>query len=98
MTQRFLKFLLAAIAASALAAPAANAATKTESATAGNVTASVTWTQTVSKGARNVRVSISRGGTELVSDQAIEPKCRAFCGVPSGDEPIRIRDLNDDAE
>ena len=98
MTNRLTKSLLLSVAVFALAAPAATAAPESRSATAGPVSASVKWDQTDSRGARNVRVSITRAGAELVAGQRVQPNCKEFCWVPPGDEPVRIRDINRDGE
>jgi hypothetical protein len=90
--------LLAAVALLALVAtPAAHAAPKSESASSGAVSATVKWDESSRNGARNVRVTISRGGTELVDDAA-QSGCDSFCWVPPGDDPVHVRDLNGDGE
>jgi len=90
--------LLAAAALSPLAAaPAADAAPRSETAASGQVSAKLSWDQSSSKGASDVRVSITRAGSELVSE-SVQPDCREFCLVPPGDQPLRILDLDGDGE
>ena len=95
---RALKSLLVAVALGAIAAPAAQAAPESKSASSNQVSATVEWDRTDSRGVRNARVSITRAGATLVSEQRVQPNCTRFCWIPSGDEPVRLRDLNNDSE
>ena len=97
MIHRLAKFLLLPIALLALGAPAASAAPKSAGATSGQVSASVNWDETDRRGTRDVRVSITRAGTQLVSEE-VQPRCEEFCWTPPGDEPVRVRDVSGDAE
>jgi len=98
MTQRLSKYLLLSVALLARAAPAANAAPKSETATSGQVSAELKWDQTGNRGTRNVRLSITRAGTPLLSNSLLTPNCRQFCNTPPGDTQLRARDLNGDGE
>ena len=87
----------AAVLAPLVAPTAVGAAPTAENATSGQVSAKLAWDQSPDKGASGVRVTITRGGVELVAED-LQPGCREFCWEPPGDEPLRVRDLNADGE
>ena len=89
--------MAAAVLLPAAIAPAAQAAPHSETASAGQVSATLTWQTSTSKGASKVHVTVSRAGAELVS-QDVQPRCTEFCWEPPGDEPLRLQDLNGDGE
>src|SRR5215213_9754615 len=56
------------------AAPAAHAASHSQSASSGSVSAAVAWQTSSRTGASTAHVTVNRGGTELVSEDA-QPSC-----------------------
>jgi hypothetical protein len=81
----------------AAAAPSAQAASHSATASGGAVSATVTWQKTSRDGASKVHVSIARGGVEVTSDDP-QPKCEAFCWEPIAEPPVNVQDLNADGE
>ena len=99
-----LRALLGAVVALLVAASPALALSKTETASSGQVTASLSYNY---KQARygtccfeNVHVTIDRAGQRLV-DQKLGGECEGCTGFPAGSaqsDSIRVRDLDDDGE
>src|SRR5207248_654633 len=104
LKKMLLRALLGAVVALLVAASPALALSKTETASSGQVTASLSYNY---KQARygtccfeNVSVTIDRAGQRLV-DQKLGGECEGCTGFPAGSaqsDSIRVRDLDDDGE
>ena len=99
---RTLVFMLSVCALCAGLPAAASAATKTETASGGPVSVTLTYkTGSFAGDATNVRIAIARGGATLLDLKVPEP-CRDCAVVPagafSGGQSLTVRDLDGDGE
>ena len=96
-----LRLVVLALFALCLLPAGASAATKTETATGGDLVVTLTWDQGRFNVVKNTHIQIARSGATLL-DQAVPEPCRQCAVVPAGvtggGGSLTIRDLDGDGE